>query len=163
MLTKAMTLDPMNNEFKSVHSKILYELFDVETAIGYLRKLLEKEPDNPLFIGDIAIYYYRSGQTKEFERYKEKLQNFNVRDTNFYEFMIEASVIEENTDKVIEYSKELIKINPGDLEIMMTLSEYLIDLEKYDDAIEMLNKIKDRLVSYPKVHYNLAKIFIKKN
>ena len=162
MLTKAIDLNPENVYYRSEYAKILYELGSVETAIGHLRDILEKYPENPKILGEIATYYYRSGQIKDFKKYKIKVQNLLNKDLGFYEFLIKAAILEGDTDKAIEYSKELLKIKPGDLDIKIALGEYYYQKNDFENAIRELEEIKKNLPSYPKVNYFLAKIYIKK-
>ena len=46
--------------------------------LGILETLLKTFPDNKKLEAKIAIFYYRSGQLKDFERYREKLENNNT-------------------------------------------------------------------------------------
>ncbi|RLA65736.1 MAG: hypothetical protein DRQ88_08805, partial [Epsilonproteobacteria bacterium] len=46
-LARAINLDPRNTEYRALWAKILYELDSAETAIGYLRDVLELDKDNP--------------------------------------------------------------------------------------------------------------------
>ena len=101
MLTKAIDLDPENVYYRAEYARVLYELDSVETAIGYLRDILENHPEDPKILGEIAIYYYRSGQVENFEKYKAKVQNLLVKDIDFYEFLIRAATLEGDIDKAI--------------------------------------------------------------
>lgn len=160
MLNKAMNLDPLNVDYRSLYAKVLYELDSADTAIGYLRKELEKHSDNPKLLGDIAIYYYRNGQMTEFERYKKKIEALNTRDTSFYEFLINSAKLNEKYEDVILYSKELIKVNPGDLETRIVMGEYLLKKGFYKEALKMFESIKARLRDYPKTNYFIAKTYL---
>ncbi len=159
-LAKAIELDPENIQYKSLWAKILYELEGADTAIGYIRDLLEKNQNHPKLLGDIAIYYYRSGQLKDFEEYQEKISNLPEKDESFYEFLIESSKINENLEDVINYTKELIKVNQGDLQSRMALGEMLFNLKKYKEAEKVFLEVKKRLSSYPKLNYFLGKIYL---
>lgn len=162
-IIKAMEIDPTNLKYKSLYSKILYELEDVETAIGYLRNQLVDYPDNPTLISDIAIYYYKSGQMKEFKNYKKKIENLPLKDEKFYQFLINASRIDDRFRDVMKYSRELIKLNPGNLEIRMELGSYLYQMNNFKEAKKEFIEIKDRLPAYPKIHYMLAKLYLQEN
>ena len=75
MLSKSISLDPLNVKYRALYAKILYELDSAATAIGYLRNELEKNKDNPRILGDIAIYYFKNGEMTEFNRYKKRVEN----------------------------------------------------------------------------------------
>jgi tetratricopeptide (TPR) repeat protein len=75
-----------------------------------------------------------------------------------YEFLIRYSKLNERFDDVIRYSKELLEIEPGDIPSRMFLAELLLELGKYDYALEHLFFIKERLDTYPKLLYNISRL-----
>jgi tetratricopeptide (TPR) repeat protein len=160
MIAKAIELDPMNVFYHSIFAQIIYELETAPVAIGYLRGILETNPDNPKILGDIAIYYFRAGQIQEFDTYRKRLEGLRIQDESFYEFLIEASKLRGNEEDVIKYSIELIRVNPGDLTTRMTLGDYLLRLGRHEQAIAQYKEITDRLSNYPRANYSIAKAYI---
>lgn len=161
MLTRSIALDPVNIKYQSMYANILYELEGAETAIGYLRNLLEQNKDNPKILGDIAIYYYKNGQSLEFEEYKKRLERLSSTDPSFYEFLIYSAELDDRDDDVIKYGRELIKINPGDLDVQIKLGSNLYDKGLYKESLLIFNEILNRLESFPRANYFLAKIYLK--
>lgn len=160
MILEAISLNPTNVYYHSIYASILYETQTSDTAIGYLRGILEQNEDHPKILGDIAIYYYRLGKINEFEEYKKRIEELNIRDTSFYEFLVESSRLRGEEEAVVDYSRELIKVNPGDLEVRMDLGQYLLKRGYYKDALDEFNEVVNRLESYPKAHYFIAKCYI---
>lgn len=158
ILLKAMDLDPTNIDYKVAFSKILYEMQDADTAIGFILGCLESSPGDPVLMSEIAIYYYRSGQQKYFEEYKKKLEELPERSRNLYSFLIKAAQIDDKIEDVIKYSHELLKIEPGDLETRMNLATTLAESKKFPEALAELDFIEQRLPTYPKVMYLKSKI-----
>lgn len=161
MITRAIELDPQNVDYIATYAKILYELDSADAAIGYLRNSLESFPDSPRLLGDIATYYYKNGQIKQFETYKKRVEALPNKDRGFYRFLVDSAKLENKVDKVIEYSKELLQVSPGDMEARMTLGTYLMNNQRYAEANRTFMDIKERLASFPKVNYYLAKVMIK--
>lgn len=159
-LNDAINLDPLNTDYISFYSKIIYELDGAETAIGYLRDQLKENVDNPQLMGNIASYYYNSGQVAKFEESKKEVEKLNSDDENFYRFLIEAAKIEENQDALIKNSIKLLAINPGDLETRMTLARYYAKVLKYNEALTELDEVIERLSTYPQAYYLKAKIYL---
>lgn len=157
-LTEAIYFDPNNLEYRSLHSKIIFELDGAETAVGYLQDLLTENRDDPLIYGNIAIYYYKSGQIKQFEFYREKLSKLRKKDENFYRFMIESAELEGRYEDIIVYSRELLKINPGNIEVRMKLGNYLSISERFFEALNAYRSVLDRLPGYPLANYYIGKI-----
>lgn len=158
ILLKAMDLDPTHIDYKVAFSKILYEMQDADTAIGFILSCLETNPGDPILMSEIAIYYYRSGQQKAFEDYKKQLEDLPEKSRNLYSFLIKAAQIDDRTEDVIKYSYELLKIEPGDLETRMNLAQTLSENKKYQEALAELDFIEQRLPTYPKVLYLKSKI-----
>ncbi len=160
MLSKALTLDPINVEYQSLYAQILYDQDGADTAIGYLRDMLQNNKDSPKILGEIAKYYYKSGQIKEFNIYREQVESLGQKDENFYRFMIYASELNQKPEKVLEYGRELVKINPGDIVTHMKIGEYLAKLGSHDRALEAYEQVKQRLDNYPKINYMMAKSYM---
>ncbi len=160
MLTRSIALDPVNVEYHSAYANILYELEGAETAIGYLRNLLKQNVDNPKILGDIAIYYYKNGQNLEFQEYKQRVEKLASTDASFYEFLIYSAELDDRDDDVIKYGKELIKINPGDLDVQIKLGKSLYEKKLYKEAVNMFESILTRLSTFPRANYYLAKTYI---
>lgn len=79
LINKAIQLDPSNIEYRIVYSSILYENEDVDTAVGYLRDALKDFPDSAKINNQIAIYYYRSGQIKNFTALKDSIKKKTLK------------------------------------------------------------------------------------
>ena len=160
MLSKALTLDPVNLRYQVLYAQTLYDQDGADTAIGYLRDLLKTNQESPQLLGEIAKYYYKSGQIKEFNIYKDKIESQQDKDESFYRFMIYASELNQQVDKVLYYANELIKINPGELSTHIKIGEYLAKKGRLSDSIEAYQLVKDRLQSYPKINYRIAKSYL---
>tara|TARA_R110000868_G_scaffold320917_4_gene581986 strand:+ start:5292 stop:8534 length:3243 start_codon:yes stop_codon:yes gene_type:complete len=160
MLSKALMLDPVNLRYQALYAQTLYDKDGADTAIGYLRDLLSSNKDSPQILGEIAKYYYKSGQIKEFNLYREKVEQQEIKDESFYHFMIYASELNQQTDKVLSYARELIKINPGDLATHIKIGEYLTKQGRLSQSIEAYELVKERMETYPKINYLIAKSYL---
>lgn len=159
MISRAISLDPNNVDYHILYAKILYELESVETAVGYLRKILEGSPDNPKIMADIAIYYFKSGQIKYFEMYRDQVMRAPKKNEEFYKFLMELSKLEEKHDDYVKYARELLIANPGDIDTRMSLAVYLFEQKRYSEARTEFDQLSSMLSSLPKVNYYLATIF----
>lgn len=161
-LSKALLLDPKNVNYLALYAEILYEQDGTDTAIGYLRDVITEIGEDPVLISSIASAYFKSGQIKEFQSYYKKVQGMAKKDEGFYEFLRSAAKLEGRIDEYITHTRDLLKLNPGNLKARMELGEVLYGEKRYDEAIAEFNEIKDKLVSYPKVHYQLARVYLAK-
>lgn len=162
-LSKALLLDPKNAEYHALYAEILYEQDGTDTAIGYLRDTISELGEDPVLVSAIATAYFKSGQIKEFQASYKKVQDLPKKDEGFYEFLISAAKLEGRKDDYIKHAHELLKLNPGNLKVRMELGELLYDEKRYDDAIVEFLEIKTMLESYPRVHYQLARVYLAKN
>jgi len=154
-----MELDPANIDYRISFAKVLYEVETSNAAIGYLYSVLENFPDNSKIYSAIGTYYYRSGQIKKYEDIKEKILSLPTKDVSLYEFLIESSRLDDNVDKMIEYSESLILISPGNLKERLNLASTYIGLQKYKKAKKHLDAISSRYDSYPKLQLLYAKLY----
>ena len=162
-LSKALLLDPKNVYYHALYSEILYEQDGTDPAIGYLRDIISELGEDPVLVSAITAAYFKSGQIKEFQAYYKKVQDMPKKDEAFYEVLIAAAKLEGRKDEYINHSRDLLKLNPGNLKVRMDLGELLYEERRYDDAIAEFTEIQDKLASYPKVHYQLARVYLAKN
>jgi tetratricopeptide (TPR) repeat protein len=158
LLNKCMELDPVNADYRIAYAKIVYEQQDDMSAIGYLLGLLDEFGENPKVLSEIAIFYYRAGKTKDFLAYKEKLEKMPVKDKSLYEFLIKAALLDERFDEIPILVENLLAIEPGEIEAMMTAGRVLYENGKLVEAAKWFKRIQEKLESYPKVQFYIAKI-----
>lgn len=158
LLNNAMELDPVNPDYRVSYARLLYELEDDQAAIGYLLGLMNDFGENPKILGEIATFYYRSGKIKDFQDYKAKLEKLPTRDKALYEFLIKAALLDERYAEVPGLVEELLKIEPGDLEAMMTAGKILFENNKLLDAALWFKRVYQSMPTYPKVLYYIARV-----
>jgi tetratricopeptide (TPR) repeat protein len=158
LLNNAIELDPVKPDYRLAYARLIYETEDDQAAVGYLISLLNDFGENPKILGEIATFYYKSGKIKDFEDYKKKLEKLPTRDKALYEFLIKAAVLDERYGEVPHLVEELLKIEPGDLESMMTAGKVLFENDKYSEAAVWFKRLWERMPTYPKVLYYIARI-----
>lgn len=159
-IQKAMLLDPRDINYRTIYGRILAETEGAETAISYLLDLLDSHPDSPQLIGDIAYYYYQVQKFDDYNVYLKRLQNLTVKSPEFFKSMIKSAKLDGRVEDIIKNSIELLKIEPGNLEVRIEIAELFINRAEYNQAYSQLMFIKDRLETYPKMNYLLAKLFV---
>jgi tetratricopeptide (TPR) repeat protein len=158
LLNNAMELDPVKPEYRIQYARLLYEVEDDQAAVGYLLGLEKDFGENPKILGEIASLYYKSGKIKDFQDYKNKLEKLPTRDKALYEFLIKAAILDERFDEIPKLVEELLKIEPGDLEAMMTAGKVLFENDKYSESARWFIRLWQRMPTYPKVLYYIARI-----
>ncbi len=160
LINKAIELNPGNVYYRSLYGQILFELDGPDVAIGYVRSQLEAFSAHPQLIGDIAKFYFKSGQIKLFNEQMEVLNGLPNKTADLYRLLFESSILEERPEKAIEYGNELMLLAPGDLQRKTIFAEYLIENKKYERAFEVLEDIKNRLDTYPRLYLLISRIFM---
>jgi tetratricopeptide (TPR) repeat protein len=158
LLLKCMELDPTNPDYRIAYARLLYETQDDLAAIGYLLNLKEDFGENSKIISEIAIFFFRSGKIKDFQDYKIKLEKEHSTDKSLYEFLIKAALLDERNSEIPGLVHKLIAIEPSDYESMMTAGRVLFEDGKLAESAKWFKRIWDKLPSYPKVLYYMAKI-----
>lgn len=158
LINNAIELDPVKPEYRIQYARLLYEVEDDQAAVGYLLGIQNDFGENPKILGEIASLYYKSGKLKDFQDYKMKLEKLPTRDKALYEFLIKAAILDERFDEVPKLVEELLKIEPGDLEAMMTAGKVLYENDKYFDSAKWFIRLWERMPTYPKVLYYIARI-----
>ncbi|MDH4466766.1 MAG: tetratricopeptide repeat protein [Bacteriovoracaceae bacterium] len=153
LIARSVDLDPSQIKYRLLYSNILYEMDDAETAIGYLRQLEKDFPENPMIWNQIAIFYYRSGQIKDFNELHQKMKLVGGDLSYLYKFLLSVAEKENLSQEYIDNANEYLKLNPGDLVVRMGLVERRIDLKKYEEAAKDLDYIQARVESYPRINY----------
>jgi len=157
-INKCIELDPTNPDYRIAYAKTVYETQDDLAAIGYLLGLETDFEQNPKIMSEIAIFYYRAGRIKDFQDYKKKIESLPTKDKSLYEFLIKAALLDENYNDVPKLVEQLLAIEPGDIESMMTAGRVLFENGKLAEAAVWFKRIQKKLSTYPKVQYYVAKI-----
>jgi predicted Zn-dependent protease len=158
LLNKCMELDPVNPDYRISYAKIVYEQEDDVAAVGYLLSLLDQFGENPKILAEIAIFYYRAGKIKDFQDFKAKIEALPNKDKTLYEFLIRAALLDERYDDIPALVEKLIDIEPGSIESMMTAGRVLFENAKLVEAAKWFKRVQEKMESYPKVQYYVAKI-----
>ena len=157
-LNKCMEIDPMNPDYRIAYAKLLYETQDDRAAIGYLLSFKDSFGPNPKVLSEIAIFYYRAGKLKDFLDIKRQLEKEYSTDKNFYEFLIKSAQMDDRLLEIPQLVEKLLEIEPGSLEYMMIAGQSLFESGKLVEAATWFKRVRDKLPTYPKVLYFIAKI-----
>ncbi len=158
LVNKAIELDPSNTTYRVAYAKIIHESQDAASAIGYLLSLNDEFPDNSEILSEVAILYYRNGQIKDFQEIKAKMEKFPGKDKTLYTFLIKAALLDERYKDIPPLAEKVLEIEPGDLEVMMTAGTVLFQTGELVEATKWFLRLQDKLPSYPKLRFYLAKI-----
>ena len=159
-LSRAMDLDPYNIDYKLSFARILYEVENSKAAIGYLYDVLKSFPDNIRILSEIGIYYYRSGQIKNYQNIKKKIQSLPGNSLVLNRFLLESAKLDDSYPDIIKYCRKIIQDDPGDLETRLYLAQILMEMKKFKESKAQLEEIEKRFKTYPKLAYFNARFYL---
>jgi tetratricopeptide (TPR) repeat protein len=158
LLNKCIELDPLNPDYRIAYARLVYETQDDQAAIGYLLSLQDEFGENAKVLSEIAIFYYRSGRVKDYQDVRAKLEKLHSADEALYEFLIKAALLDERHTEIPLLVEKLLTLEPGKLEAMMTAGRVLFEDGKLIEAAKWFKRVQEKLPSYPKVLFYIAKI-----
>jgi tetratricopeptide (TPR) repeat protein len=158
LLNKCMELDPVNPDYRIAYAQLIYETQDDQAAIGYLLSLKDEFGENPKIMSEMAIFYFRAGKVKDYQDVRAKLEKLHSSDASLYHFLIKAALMDERNAEIPGLVEKLLAIEPGELEAMMTAGRVLFEEKKFVESAKWFKRVQDKLPSYPKVLYYIAKI-----
>ena len=137
---KAIELDP-NYTNTYYNRAILYNrLGQVSKAIEDYNKAIELDPNNT------NAYFNRANLYKDLERTQDALEDYNKvielnpTDANAYKLRAFLNeVLGNKTEALVDYRK-YIELNPQNAFVNYRLANILLKAEKYDEALNMVNK-----------------------
>lgn len=162
-INKAIDIDPLSIDYTVFKSRIIREIDGGEIAVGHLLNELKKEPDSAKILGEIAINYFDMQQMDLYKDAKKKLESLENKTGELYEYLLNASMQEGNLKAAIGHGEKLINVEPGKLEMYVTLGKIFLDLGKQEQAVEKFRQVELRLEAYPRIHYYMAKAYIDMN
>jgi len=120
----------------------LMGLHRVEEAETLFRKVLEKHPDNPNALADLALAEYNQGKDAEAEKnFLAALQYDGERYTCPYEGLGLLYLRQGKTEKAKDLFEKAIKINPEiDYKKFNELAKIYLSEGKFDEAERLLKK-----------------------
>jgi tetratricopeptide (TPR) repeat protein len=158
LINKCIELDPLNPDYRIAYARLVYDTQDDQAAIGYLLSLQDEFGENAKVMSEIAILYFRSGKVKDYQDVRAKIEKLHSTDKALYEFLIKAALLDERHAEIPPLVEKLLTIEPGDLEAMMSAGRILFEDAKFVEAAKWFKRVQEKLPSYPKVLYYIAKI-----
>jgi len=102
--------------------------------------IMEKNPEDPLVAQQIADVYYKTADYKIAEKlYRKALEKKDTPDIK--KKLAEVLMWQEKYDDGISIIKELLKVHPGDLNLIELLADSYSWEKNYDKAIELYNEL----------------------
>jgi tetratricopeptide (TPR) repeat protein len=139
-IKKAISLDPKNIWYLRLQSEIYKRNGNMEALIGVLGQLSPLDPENADFYFDLANAYLISGKTAEAQKTYTDIENkFGASDE--LNLARQRLTTQDSGISNAEVSK-LLAENPTNIKNYLYLSSVLLEKNKKEDALALLQKAK---------------------
>ncbi|OFZ26215.1 MAG: hypothetical protein A2381_08880 [Bdellovibrionales bacterium RIFOXYB1_FULL_37_110] len=158
-ISTALTLQPDNLEYICFYSELLYESDGADVAIGFLRNEIRSRGEDVKLLSQIAIFYYRSGQNKLFEKTKNKITSLGTsEDPSLYKFLLKTAELDGNLKSVVEYAKKISILEPGDIDNKVNLASTYLELKRFPEGHAIIDDVLERMPTYKMANYYKARL-----
>ncbi len=139
--SKLIAKYPHRAEYYKLYADILSRMRQFERAIRYYEKAIEKryEPLSEIY-SQLANIYYMLGDYDKAISYFEELIKLTPESPLAYYHLALAYEKKGDLTKVIECADEVLKSRKGNTEMLELKARCLIEMQKYHDAIRVLDE-----------------------
>lgn len=159
-LFKAVQLDPTNEEFVSLLSKLYINLNKDTLALSATQHLLELKPQNPEYRYQMAQLYYKM------KNYSKAVDQLNILEQNMginESISLEKVSIYEEQDNLKSAEDELLKLidrYPANSNYRVYLGDFYIQHKKITQAKKVYDQVLQDDSSNGFVYFSLANFYL---
>jgi glycosyltransferase involved in cell wall biosynthesis/Flp pilus assembly protein TadD len=160
---QALNLDPHNNEVRRYLEKMNHPVVDQhtdavsvndlyaaaqtkvqdadhETAISLLEQLLAQEDTHALAHNDLGVLYYESGNLQAALTHYERAAELQMENETFQKNLADFYLAAMGDHKrAMNAYLQVLKLNPGDVEAILSCGQICISLGQSEDARDFIN------------------------
>jgi Flp pilus assembly protein TadD len=113
---------------------------DRQTAIQLLEQVLVKEPEHPLAHNDLGVLYYEYGDMEKAKTHYEQASRLQLENEIFQKNLADFYWIAlADPGKAMQQYVQVLKLNPKDVESLLSCVQICMALNKTEDAREFLD------------------------
>ncbi len=167
MASKAREIDSNNKKAQIQYAIALGKLHGEDASFDYFEGLISKtQPGSQSYIEyvlGLSQFLYNNDQFSSALNTLSSISNLKEKPLK-YHLLLGKIYSQEDTNINLAHEEFLqaALINPSDPEVMYELSQLLMKFRQYDKAESYLQKILNSYPRYPKAHYFIARILVRK-
>lgn len=130
-------------EGKATYERIISSLRDVETneAISHIKDFLKIYPEFAQAHNDLAVYYYKAGNSLKALAHYEKAHKLDPRNITFLKNLADFYMVElEWLDDSIHIYLDILKDNPFDVEVLNALGAISMQVGRKEQSKQYYNR-----------------------
>lgn len=145
-MSQFVTVKSENREIQNAYQNIqpLIRNGQQTQAITAISELTEKYPDFAQAHNDLGVLYYEIGDKEKALLHYSKANSLNPDNVTFQKNIADYYLVETgDIEKSLSIYNRILAENPQDIEILLTIGQICLSLDKTDDAAVFLNKVLD--------------------
>ncbi|MCK9448976.1 MAG: tetratricopeptide repeat protein [Bacteroidales bacterium] len=116
-----------------------------QKALELFQQVLEIDPEDHASMYELSELYARKGMINESLTLMKQAVQLDPKNEWYYIRLAQLYKYTGNNQAYADVFKKLLELKPGSIEYYSELSNALVLLEKYDEAIEVFNEIEKQL------------------
>ena len=140
----------------------LHERFREEEALPHFQRAVELDPGFAMALAKLGVVHSNLGMHEEADEYAEAalehVDRLSERERHYIEGWY-YSRKPETLDRAIAAYRKAVELYPDHGSARHNLGNLLVELEAYDEAIEQLEELRERGMTFPATYENLAKAY----
>ncbi|MEO0563048.1 MAG: tetratricopeptide repeat protein, partial [Chloroflexota bacterium] len=139
----ALEVDPGNTEVLWLRGTLTQLEGRNELAVDYYRRAIDSAPNVPAYRRALGALLFEmevyEGALGAYDALLERFPN----DIEAHEAKVEIQLIRERPDLALRSAEELVRIEPDNVDYLMSFGNLLLEDERYEDAIVVYNTVLD--------------------
>ncbi len=139
-----------------------HEQLRTEEAIPLLERAVEIDPDFAMALAKLATAYSNAGDAEKSREYSERAMQHLDRVTDRERYYIEGrhySLEQETIEESIAAYEKGVELYPDHTSARNNLAQQLMNLERFDEAIDHLEQLRSNKMQFPGTYASLANAY----
>ena len=163
IMDKLIKKNATEAEYYHKYAIICTKAKDTSAAEKHLKKFISLKGDDAIARKDLAVLYISTHQMDYAREELEKAYALAPDDPMICFEYGNFFFLERNYQKALDLYNKAIKINPAQTEYFIAKAVLMNNIQKFDEAINILKPLADRQNKHPQVLYTLAWAYLQKD
>jgi len=156
----AVDLDPENKWYHMKLASIYNRAGRNEATLNAYKAALEHHPNDTDILFQLADTYVNYGELLEANKIYNQIMSWRGSDFNLHLRKFRNFNALQMRDSAIVELQHMREIDPGNLTTLRTISQYYMEIDEEEMALEVLNEARDRNSRDPQTLLLLAEIYV---
>lgn len=131
-----------NLESDFIEARMWMILEQYDQAVDLLEQLLDKDPNNAVFLYEMARSLDQTGETARALEYAERAHRYDPNNSWILQLLANLAAATDRDDLAEESYRKLLTLHPGRTNYGISRAYHLLLMDRRDEAIEALNQVE---------------------